>query len=65
MWLELGTISIYRIASTRYQLVPCGDTNKVAQDSRVLARVGDNEIYMKDGVIAHMRIEGTVIELSR
>jgi hypothetical protein len=66
MWLELGTISIlHRIASTRYQLVPRGDTNEAAQDSRVLARVGDNEVYMTDGVIVHMMIEGTMIELSR
>jgi hypothetical protein len=28
-------------------------------------RGGDNEVYMTDGFIAHMMIEGTMIELSR
>jgi hypothetical protein len=52
------------LASTRYQLVPRGDTNEAAQDSRVMAKVGDSAKYMTDGVIAHMMIEGTMIELS-
>jgi hypothetical protein len=66
-WLGLGTTSILGtgFASTRYQLAPCGDTNKATTDSHVMARVGDSEVYMTDGVIAHMMIEGTMIELSR
>ena len=51
-------------SSTRYQLVPRGDTNEAAKDPRVMARVGDSAIYMTDGVITHMMIEGTIIELS-
>jgi hypothetical protein len=66
-WLGLGTTSIFGtgFASTRYQLVPRGDTNEAAQDLRVMVRMGDREIHMTDGVIAHMMIEGTMIELSR
>jgi hypothetical protein len=30
-----------------------------------MARMGDSAKYMTDGVIAHMMIEGTMIELSR
>ena len=52
------------LSSTRYQLVPRGDTNEAAQDLRVMVRMGDNKIHMTDGVIAHMMIEGTMIELS-
>ena len=51
-------------ASTRYQLVPRGDTNEVAQDLRVMARVGDSAIYMIDEVTTHMLIEGEIIEQS-
>ena len=65
MWHELGTISIWTgFASTRYQLAPRGDTNEAAKDSRVMAKVGDSEKYMTDGVLTHMMIEGTMIELS-
>ena len=66
MWLELCTISIFEIglASTRYQLVPRGDTNEAAKDPCVMARVGDSAIYMIDGVITHMLIEGEIIEQS-
>jgi hypothetical protein len=53
-----------RIASTRYQLVPRGDTNEAAQDLCVMVRMGDRDIHMIDGVIAHMMMEGTMIELS-
>jgi hypothetical protein len=38
---------------------------KLLKDPRVMARGGDSETYMTDGVIAHMMIEGTMIELSR
>jgi hypothetical protein len=51
-------------ASTRYQLAPRGDTNEAAKDPRVMARMGDSAIYITDGVITHMMIEGTIIELS-
>jgi hypothetical protein len=62
-WLGLGTTSILGtgFASTRYQLAPCGDTNKAATDSRIMDRGGDIEVYMTDGVIAHTMIEGTMI----
>ena len=46
-----------------YHLVPRGDTNEAAKDSRVMARVGDSVKYMTDGVITHMMIEGTIIAL--
>ena len=66
MSLGLGTTSIFGIGC-RYQ-VPTrthGDTNEAAQDLRVMVRMGDSEIHMTAGVIAHMMIEGTMIELSR
>jgi len=65
MWHELGTISIWTgFVSTRYQLAPRGDTNEAAKDPCVMARVRDSAIYMIDGVITHMLIQGEIIELS-
>ena len=52
------------LASTRYQLVPRGDTNEAAKDQRDMARVVDSAIYMIDWVITHMLIQGKIIELS-
>ena len=61
MWHELGTISIWTgFASTRYQLAPHGDTNEDTKDLCVMARVGDSAIYMINGVITHMLIQGKI-----
>jgi hypothetical protein len=66
MWLELGTISILKqdlpVPGTSSH--PVEIPTKLLKIRALWPRVGDSAIYMTDGVITHMMIEGTIIELS-
>ena len=66
MSLGLGTTSIFG-TGCRYQ-VPTRtheDTNGATQDLCVMVRMGDREIRMIAGVIAHRVLEGIMIKLGR
>jgi hypothetical protein len=66
MSLGLGTTSIFG-TGCRYQ-VPTrthGDTTGSTQDLCVMDRMGDKEIRMTAGVIAHRVLEGIMIKLVR
>jgi hypothetical protein len=64
MSFGLGTTSIFGIGC-QYQVptCTCGDTNGAAQYLCIMVRMGDKEIRMIAGVIAHRVIEGLMMKL--
>jgi hypothetical protein len=67
MLLGLGTTSIFGtgLPVPGTDSYPVEIPNEAAQDMCVMFRMGDIEIHMIDGVIAHRMIEGIMIKLSR